>query len=361
MPITTQEENMSTSNTIDTIEKLQKYLKLTDEELKWKESPISVPLKITSHYLALINPANINDPLRRQVVPTAKENLALEVEDDDPLAEVSHSQGTRLIHRYNNRVAFLATDICPMYCRHCFRRRFTGNLMGPASQTDILEAASHLKTHPQIKEMLITGGDPLTLSNKQLDYMIGTFRKASPKLIIRICTRYPVSQPTRINKALIEMLKKHDTAPFYLLTQFNHPREITKESIESVSLFVDAGIMALNQTVLLKGVNDSVDVLEELCNSLLFNRIKPYYLFQGDMVTGTSNFRVPLKRGLAIEKELRQRLSGLAMPLYCADLPQGGGKIPLCGSYIEEEPTGATGSWKMRTLTGDTRILNDPE
>ncbi len=352
---------MSTSNTIDTIEKLQKYLKLTDEELKWKESPISVPLKITSHYIALINPNDINDPLRKQVVPNAKENLALETEDDDPLAEVSHSQSPRLIHRYNNRVAFLATDLCPMYCRHCFRRRFTGNFMGPATQTDILDAASYLELHPQIKEMLITGGDPLTLRDEQLDFMIGTFRKASPKLIIRICTRYPVSQPTRINASLISMLKKHNTAPFYLLTQFNHPREITNESIKAVSLFVDAGIMALNQTVLLKDVNDNVDVLEELCNALLFNRIKPYYLFQGDMVTGTANFRVPLKKGLAIEKELRQRLSGLAMPLYCADLPQGGGKIPLCGSYIEEEPKESTGSWKMKTLTGDIRILTDPE
>ena len=345
---------------ITSMEHLGKVLDLTAEELAWRESPISVPLRITSHYVKLIDPNDPKDPLRRQVVPTAKENLALEAESDDPLAEVPHSRGQRLIHRYGNRVAFLATDICPMYCRHCFRRRFTGNMMGPASKESILDAAAYLGEHQEVKEMLITGGDPLTLSNDQLDFMVGTFRKASPHLILRICTRYPVSQPSRMDESLVRMFKSHDTAPFYLLTQFNHPRELTQQSIEAVSLFVDAGIPALNQTVLLRGVNDNVDTLEKLCNDLLFNRIKPYYLFQGDMVTGTADFRVPLKRGLAIEHELRRRLSGLAMPLYCADLPNGGGKVPLCGSYIEQSPEGDAGTWRMRTLDGDFRILTDP-
>ncbi len=344
---------------IHSMEELKKHLNLTEEELAWKESPISVPLSITAHYLALIDKDNPEDPLRRQVVPTAKENLQSNTESDDPLAEVSHSKTQRLIHRYANRVAFLATDLCPMYCRHCFRRRFTGNLIGPASNEEIKEAASYLAQHPEIKEILITGGDPLTLSNDQLDYLITALRKASPQLIIRLCTRYPVSQPSRITQELINMLKKHNSAPFYLLTQFNHPREITKESIHAVSLFVDAGIPALNQTVLLRNVNDNPDTLEKLCNDLLFNRIKPYYLFQGDMVTGTADFRVPLRRGMEIEKELRRRLSGLAMPNYCADLPQGGGKVPLCGSYIEEEPKEEKGPWKIRTLDGDFRILTD--
>ena len=345
---------------IHSMEELGKYLNLTEQELAWKESPISVPLSITAHYLELIDPNDPADPLRRQVVPTAKENQQSSTESDDPLAEVPHSKTERLIHRYTNRVAFLATDLCPMYCRHCFRRRFTGNLMGPASTEEIQQAASYLANHSEIKEILITGGDPLTLSNDQLDYMISAFRKARPQLIIRICTRFPVSQPSRITEDLIAMLKKHNTAPFYLLTQFNHPREITKESIRAVALFVDAGIPALNQTVLLRNVNDNPDTLEKLCNDLLFNRIKPYYLFQGDMVTGTADFRVPLKRGMEIEKELRKRLSGLAMPNYCADLPQGGGKVPLCGSYIEQAPEKEKGSWKIRTLDGDYRILTDP-
>ncbi len=345
---------------ITTLSQLEKRLKLTQEELSWTESPVSVPLCITEHYMSLIDPNDPDDPLRRQVVPTCHENERILSESTDPLHEVRHSHGERLIHRYGNRVAFLATDICPMYCRHCFRRRFTGNMVGPATEKDIQEAAGYLREHPEVKEMLLTGGDPLTLSDEMLDHMVGTFREASPHLIIRICTRYPVSQPSRITKDLVAMFKRHSTAPFYLLTQFNHPRELTKESIEAVSLFVDAGIPALNQSVLLSGVNDDVDTLEKLCNDLLFNRIKPYYLFQGDLVVGTAYFRVPLRKGMEIEHELRRRLSGLGMPNYVADLPDGGGKVPLCGSYIIEEPDKEKGSWLFRTPEGETRSFSDP-
>ena len=345
---------------VTSMQQLQQKLRLTQEELSWKEGPLSVPLSITDHFLALIDPDDPSDPLRRQVVPSCRENTSESSESPDPLEEVDHSHGERLVHRYANRVAFLATDICPMYCRHCFRRRFTGNMAGPASDADVLAAADYLGKNPQIREMLLTGGDPLTLSDDRLDSMVGTFRAASPHLIIRICTRYPVSQPERITEDLVRMFRKHDSAPFYLMTQFNHPRELTPQSIRAVSLFVDAGIPAMNQSVLLRGVNDNADVLEKLCNSLLFNRIKPYYLFQGDMVSGTSAFRVPLERGLEIERELRRRLSGLAMPAYTADLPDGGGKVPLCGSYIiscDKEK----GSWTFRTPEGATRILSDPQ
>lgn len=345
---------------VTSLEQLNKRIRLTQDELSWKEGPLSVPLRITDHYLNLIDPDDPSDPLRRQVVPTCRENIVDDSESSDPLEEVGHSHGERLVHRYSNRVAFLATDICPMYCRHCFRRRFTGNMTGPATENDILSAAAYLEANPQIREMLLTGGDPLTLSDSQLDHMVGTFRKASPHLIIRICTRYPVSQPERITKDLVDMFTSHKGAPFYLMTQFNHPRELTSESIKAVALFVDAGIPAMNQTVLLRGVNDSADVLEELCNSLLFNRIKPYYLFQGDMVSGTACFRVPLERGMEIERELRRRLSGLAMPNYTADLPDGGGKIPLCGSYLESRDK-EKGSWTFRTLNDETRTITDPQ
>ena len=344
---------------ITTLEQLKNHLDLTQEELSWKPDDVGVPLCITEYYLSLIDPQNPEDPLRRQVVPTCRENEELQSESADPLAEVGHSHGERLIHRYSNRVAFLATDICPMYCRHCFRRRFTGNMMGPASEKDVADASDYIRTRPQIREMLLTGGDPLTLSDKQLDRMIGTFRKARPDLIIRICTRYPVSQPSRIDERLIAMFKRHTSAPFYLMTQFNHPREITEESIKAVSLFVDAGIPAFNQSVLLREVNDDADILEELCNRLLQIRVKPYYLFQGDMVSGTAGFRVPLKKGMEIERELRIRLSGLGMPNYVADLPDGGGKVPLCGSYILRQPDKEKGSWLFRTPEGETRTLAD--
>lgn len=346
-------------SSITTISQLSKVLNLTPDELAWKETPISVPLSITEHFMSLIDPDDPNDPLRRQVVPTCKENHVNRGESEDPLEEVSHSHGSRLIHRYPSRVNFLTTDVCPMYCRHCFRRRFTGNLAGPATEQDIQSAAAYLAQHPEVKEMLMSGGDPLTLSDSMLDHMIGEFRNASPHLIIRICTRFPASMPSRITEDLVAMFKKHSSAPFYLMTQFNHPRELTQDSIRAVSLFVDAGIPAMNQSVLLRGVNDDVDVLEELCNKLLFNRIKPYYLFQGDMVTGTSDFRVHLEKGMEIERELRIRLSGLAMPNYTADLPDGGGKVPLCGSYIISQDK-EKGSWNFRTPEGETRVLTDP-
>ena len=344
---------------VTTLKQLEQYLDLTQEEKAWKPGDIGVPLCITEYYLSLIDPKDPADPLRRQVVPTCRENEDILGESEDPLAEVGHSHGERLIHRYYNRVAFLATDICPMYCRHCFRRRFTGNMMGPASEKDIASAAEYLRTRPQIKEMLLTGGDPLTLSDEVLDNMIGAFRAARPDLIIRICTRYPVSQPSRINAHLISMFRTHNSAPFYLMTQFNHPREITEDSARAVSMFVDAGIPAFNHSVLLRGVNDNADVLEELCNRLLQIRVKPYYLFQGDMVSGTSSFRVPLRQGMEIERELRLRLSGLGMPNYVADLPDGGGKVPLCGNYIVCQPDKEKGSWLFRTPEGETRTLTD--
>lgn len=344
---------MSVSN----LKQLEQYLNLTEEEKTWKEQPCSVPLLITDYYLGLIDKKNVNDPLRKQVVPTCKENSCVNLETPDPLQEVQHSPSERLIHRYSNRIAFLATDLCAQYCRHCFRRRFTGNMLGKANKQDVDFLCNYLKEHTEVKEMLLTGGDPLTMTDGELDEMIGLIRQASPNLIIRICTRIPVVQPSRITDNLISVLKKYKTAPFYLMTQFNHPRELTPQAIESVTKFVDSGIPAMNQSVLLSGVNDNADILEELCNKLLFARIKPYYLFQGDLVAGTSGFRVPLQKGLEIELELRRRLSGLAMPNYTSDLPDGGGKIPLCGSYIMGYKDGV---WKLANLYGEIKEYPDP-
>ncbi len=343
---------------IDSIKQLKKHLNLTEKELSWKEGPQSLPVRITDYYMSLIDPTDVNDPLRRQCVPTAAENKTATLEDQDPLKEVEHSPSPRFIHRYKNRIALLTTDICAQYCRHCFRRRFTGNLLGPLTEKDIQECCSYLEKHTEIQEILLTGGDVLTLSDSYLHKLISSLRKASPRLVIRICTRMVAVKPDRITDSLINVFKSFPEAPFYLMTQFNHPRELTEEAVKAVAKFIDAGIPAFNQTVLLRGVNDSADTLEELCSALVFNRIKPYYLFQGDLVTGTETFRVPLERGLAIEKELRTRLSGLAMPVYAADLPQGGGKVPLCGSYIEGKDESG---WIFRTTDGQTRIYPDPQ
>lgn len=343
---------------ITSIQQLKKHLTLTEEELSWKESPNSLPILITDYYMSLMDKTDKNDPLRRQCVPTAAENRTAGLEDPDPLAEVEHSPSSRFIHRYKNRIALLTTDVCAQYCRHCFRRRFTGNLMGPLTEEDINVCCSYLEQHPEIKEILLTGGDVLTLSDSFLHHLISCLRKTSPTLVIRICTRMVAVNPDRITDSLISVFKSFPEAPFYLMTQFNHPRELTEAAVRATAKFIDAGIPAMNQSVLLRGVNDNADTLEELCNSLVFNRIKPYYLFQGDLVTGTETFRVPLEKGLALEKELRERLSGLAMPLYAADLPQGGGKVPLCGSYIEGKDERG---WIFRTPDNQKRIYPDPQ
>lgn len=344
--------------TITTKEELKKYIKLTPKEEQWIPSETTVPLKITDHYIKLINQEDENDPLRKQVIPNSDENITLPEENIDPLQEVNHSPYSRLIHRYKNRCAFLVTDICPQYCRHCFRRRFTGKLLGEASIEETEKCSEYIAQNPEISEILFTGGDPLTLSDDKFLKLIEIFRKKNPNLIIRICTRYPVSKPERITEEFVKKIKSFSTAPFYLMTQFNHPKELSNESKIAIDLFVDNGIPAMNQTVLLKGVNDNTKTLAELSKKLIANRIKPYYLFQGDLVTGTSHFRVPIEKGLKIEKELRQILSGLEMPVYAVDLPDGGGKIPLSNNYIIKKENN---TWYFKTPDGMQRTYTEPQ
>ncbi|MGD1823142.1 MAG: KamA family radical SAM protein [Pleomorphochaeta sp.] len=331
---------------------LKKKYKLTKNEMAFKESENTLPISITKHFLSLINLEDENDPLRIQVFPNVLEEIDEPLEDIDPLEEVNNTKTNRLIHRYDNRVALLTTDICPMYCRHCFRRRFTGKLIGPIKNEEIIDAANYIQNHPEITEILLTGGDLLTLSDTKLEFLIKTLRDKNPKLIMRICTRMVVTAPSRVTENLINIFKKYDSAPFYLLTQVNHPRELEEKSIKAISMFIDAGIPALNQTVMLKGVNDNFDIMEELCKKLLFNRIKPYYVFQGDLVSGTAHLRVNVNETMKIEKEMRKRLSGLAMPNFMIDLPKGGGKVPLSQCYLKEVKNN---TYVFYTLNGETR------
>lgn len=326
---------------VRTLQQLESFIKLSKQEREWFEiQGDKLPLLVSRYYLSLIDPNDPLDPIRRQVIPSIEELSPSIEEEKDPLAEVAHSIHPRLIHRYKNRVALLVSDLCATYCRHCFRRRFTATEERQISAEEVKAISEYLKSQPEVREILLTGGDPLTLSDHNLKELLVSLYTARSDLTVRLCTRIPVTYPQRVTPALVAMLKEVRGGPIYLMTQFNHPRELTKESIEAINLFVDNGFPALNQAVLLKGVNDSVEVLEELMNSLLFNRIKPYYLFQGDLVEGTKHLRVPLQEGLILEKELRQRLSGLAMPTYAVDLPGGGGKVVLTHNYllgIEEE------------------------
>ncbi len=329
----------SLKDSIINAEELSQYLDLTVEEIGWFASQNDeeyLRFQIPKEYLSLIDPkASREDPIRVQAIPIADEFTSLGCETSDPLAELQYQLTPRLVRRYKSRAVFLATDRCAMYCRHCFRRRFTGKMNGAATKAEIEEAATRIAMIPEIKELLISGGDPLLMTDHQLQQMISIFQDTSPELVIRIGTRIPVVLPSRVTDELLEILyQANRRAPIYIMVQFNHPRELDMASRAALLELSDRGIPLFNQAVLLRGVNDCVEVLEELMNSLVRNRVKPYYLFQGDLASGTSHLRVPLKRGFQIEQELRRRLSGLAMPVYAVDLPHGGGKIPLVGNSL---------------------------
>ncbi|MCF7941288.1 MAG: KamA family radical SAM protein [Spirochaetia bacterium] len=316
---------------------LQQCCSLTEDELAWSAAAETLQgsgtlrVRIPRRYLSLIDQSALRaDPIRLQVIPTIEEFHELPCESSDPLAEDSWHVTPRLIRRYKSRAVFLATDMCAMYCRHCFRRRFAGKEEGPASIQETAAAANALGALPEVRELLISGGDPLTMSDALLHEMISTFQRVRPDMVIRIGTRVPVTLPSRITGELADLLHSLSRrAPVYLMTQFNHPRELDHAARTALMRLSDAGIPLFNQTVLLKGVNDDVDLLEQLMNDLVAARVKPYYLFQGDLASGTSHLRTPLATGFVLEQELRRRLSGLAMPVYAVDLPQGGGKVPL--------------------------------
>ena len=338
---------------IDSKEQLCNLLSLTNDESIWEEKNARLPLLITDYYFNLIDPNDLNDPIRHQVIPTIFENLDSQ-DSIDPLEEVKHSLTDRLIHRYNNRAALLVTDRCFTYCRHCFRRRFTGNSTGAIKEDELLAIAKLLKAHNEIKEVLLTGGDMFTLSDSALEHLFSTLKTARPDILFRLCTRAVVTNPERFTPQLFEIIDKYHSigTPFVLMTQFNHPRELNEKTLCVTDRFINLGIPAFNQSVLLKGVNDDVDTLEELCNKLLHHRIKPYYLFQGDKVEGTKHLRCPLSKGLEIEEELRKRLSGLAMPQYTIDLPEGGGKVILTRQYVKGCKDGV---WEIATPDGEVR------
>ena len=337
---------------IDSIEALGSIMELSDEERAWDpEGPSTLPVLISDHIASLLAIPQI----RRQFVPTAAEN-----EDTacslDPQEEAKHQGTGRLVHRYSRRAAFLTTDRCFAYCRHCFRRRFSGSLAGPADEDEIRQAAEYIASHPLISEILLTGGDMFTLSDSHIDMMLSVFRSVCPSVILRLCTRAAAVCPERFTPQLMGIIRKHkDGAPMYLMTQFNHPEELTPDALSAVAAFVDMGIPAMNQSVLLRGVNDDEETLISLCSRLLMNRIKPYYLFQGDPVRGTAHLRVDIERGLEIERNIRRALSGLAMPQYTADLPEGGGKVILTHQYLRGKAPGTDGRYIFETPNGGTR------
>lgn len=320
-------------NRIETIDELKKYINLTEEEEKGARLCLkSLRMAITPYYLSLIDPKNPDDPIRREAVPTALELKRSSVDLVDPLHEDGDSPVPGLTHRYPDRVLLLVTDQCSMYCRHCTRRRFAGQNDRALPVKQIDNAIEYIAKTTVIRDVLISGGDPLTLSDDKLESIIKKLRAIPHVEIIRIGSRVPVVMPQRITDDLVNMLKKYH--PIWLNTHFNHPNEITDESKAACEKLADAGIPLGNQSVLLNGVNDCVDVMKKLVHELVKIRVRPYYIYQCDLSVGLEHFRTPVSKGIEIIEGLRGHTSGFCVPTFVVDAPGGGGKIPVMPNYV---------------------------
>ena len=322
------------SHGITTANALSKIITLSpDECISPDVHPGAFPLRITPYYASLIDPQDPAHSIRRTVVPTQDEFLSSPGECQDPLGEDDHSPVPGLVHRYPDRVLFLVTRFCSTFCRYCTRSRMVGRQSttssSPSRWSDAIE---YIQNHPEVRDILISGGDPLTLPDDVLESLIRRLRRIPHVEMIRIGTKVPVVLPQRITLSLVKMLKKYH--PIWMSLHITHPEELTPEMQEATARLADAGIPLGSQTVLLKGINDSVPVIKSLMHGLLRLRIKPYYLYQCDPITGSSHFRTPVSKGLEMIQWLRGYTSGYAVPTYAIDAPGGGGKVPLLPEYV---------------------------
>jgi lysine 2,3-aminomutase len=287
---------------------------------------------ITPYYATLIDPKDHTDPVRLQAVPRINETYRASADMDDPLHEDADSPAPGLTHRYPDRVLLLITDQCSMYCRHCTRRRVAGETDGVRTKDDIDKAIAYIKKTEQVRDVLLSGGDCLCVSDDRLEYIISELRKIDHIEIVRLGSRTPVVMPQRITDDLVNMLKKYQ--PIWLNTHFNHPKEMTAEAAAALAKLADAGIPLGNQSVLLKGVNDDPAVMRDLVHVLVMNRVRPYYIYQCDLSTGIEHFRTRVSRGIEIIECLRGHTSGFCVPTFVVDAPGGGGKIPVMPQYL---------------------------
>ena len=320
-------------NRIETVEDLKKYLQITPEEEEGIRQCLGVlRMAITPYFLSLIDPEDPNDPIRRQAVPTAKELHRSPADLLDPLHEDTDSPVKGLTHRYPDRVLLLVTDQCSMYCRHCTRRRFAGQTDHAVSMEQINKCIEYIRNHPEVRDVLISGGDPLVMSDERLESIIAALYEIPHVEIVRIGTRTPVVMPQRITPELCAMLKKYH--PIWINVHFNHPKEITPESRKACEMLADAGIPLGNQSVLLAGVNDCVYTMKKLVHELVRMRVRPYYIYQCDLSVGLEHFRTPVGKGIEIIEALRGHTSGFCVPTFVVDAPGGGGKIPVMPDYL---------------------------
>jgi len=319
------------ANRLNSVEDFNKVLKLTPSEEKALSTPGLFRVDVTPYYVSLIHPDDPEDPIRKQIIPTAGEIDVFTGMMEDSLAEDRHSPVPGLVHRYPDRVLMLVTTQCASYCRYCTRARIVGDPTQTFSRTDFDAQIEYLKNTPQVRDVLLSGGDPLTLAPKVLEELLTRLREIPHIEIIRIGSRVPVFMPMRVTAELTDMLQKFH--PLWLNIHVNHPNEISQELADATDKLSRAGIPLGNQSVLLAGVNDCVHIQRDLVQKLVRIRVRPYYLYQCDLVEGAGHFRTPVSKGIEIIEGLRGHTSGYAVPTYCVDAPGGGGKIPVMPNY----------------------------
>ncbi len=343
---------------IRTFDQLEQRIPTMSRE-RMREVLANMRLSITPHTASLIRFDDPSDPLFLMSVPQERELSVTPEELVDPIGDEAKSPVPFLTHRYADRVLIYATFSCSHYCRFCFRRFKTGQATPGPSPEDMNRIGAYLSGHPEVDEVILTGGDPLTLLDGQIEQWLVRLRAIPSIKRIRFHTRVPVNLPSRITDALVATLRRHQdaTRPIFVVTHFNHPREIADQNVEAIARLVDAGIVVRNQSVLLKGVNDDADTLSELFKRLTDIRVVPYYLHQLDLARGTGHFRVPIERGIELMRSLQGRTTGIALPRYMLDLPGGHGKIPIGHPYLRRKPDG---TYEATAPDGRTLTYREP-
>jgi lysine 2,3-aminomutase len=345
------------SHALTTVDELARALPLSESERLGLAAlgERGFPLGITPYYFGLIDGADPNCPIRRQVVPRGEELERVPGDLADPLGEEEHEVAPNLVQRYPDRALLFATDRCAVYCRFCTRSRLVGAGGGARSLERLAPALEYLRAHPEVSDVIISGGDPLVMATERLARLVAAVRAIPSVETIRLATRVPVVLPQRVTDELVQALRPYH--PIWVMTHFNHPRELTREAGEAAARLADAGFPVMNHSVLLRGVNDRADVLASLFRGLVRWRIRPYYLLQADPVQGTGHLRTPLATGIAIMEQLQGRLSGIALPKLIVDTPGGRGKVPVGPDYVIWRGPGVT---RFRTHRGVEVDYVDP-
>ena len=342
---------------IETFEDLLGVQFEAEERRQLEATAARFPIAITPYYLSLIDIDEMqSDPVFKQSFPMVDELETCTSEMADPLSEDKDSPAPGITHRYPDRVLFLVSNVCSMYCRHCTRKRRVGDVDFIPDRERIQAGIDYIRNTPQVRDVLLSGGDPLMLSDEYLDWILTELRTIEHLEVVRIGTRMPVVLPYRITDNLVNVLKKHH--PLWLNTHFNHPREITRSSSAAIAKLADAGIPLGNQSVLLAGVNDCPRIIKSLMHKLVINRVRPYYLYQCDLSEGLAHFRTPIGKGIEIMESLIGHTSGFARPTYVVDAPGGGGKIPVLPNYIV---SWSTNKVVLRNFEGVITTYKEPD